>query len=170
MDQEIHEELLFARTLTTDTKVFVLQFRERVYLTEMHKITIMQIIGYGDRTRTQAEVIRLFQEIYPELPPISQGTVRKIEKQFLERGQRKNPPNKLSDDQKWDCPISQLLTLWESFPSIRVLLGTFDTETRITAESSLTWPNVSQPLLHGTAMLIARRIRLCAIFWIVAVE
>ncbi|KAJ8962791.1 hypothetical protein NQ318_001190 [Aromia moschata] len=43
-------------------KVFVLQFREMVYLTEMHKITILQMIGYGDRTRTQAEVVRLFQE------------------------------------------------------------------------------------------------------------
>ncbi|KAJ8945998.1 hypothetical protein NQ318_017114 [Aromia moschata] len=45
-----------------------------VYLTEMHKITILQMIGYGDRTRTQAEVLRLFQEKYPELPPKSQGT------------------------------------------------------------------------------------------------
>ncbi|KAJ8941386.1 hypothetical protein NQ318_011823 [Aromia moschata] len=64
------------------------------------------IIGYGDRTRTQAEVVRLFQEKYPELPPIYQGTVNKIEKQFRERGHvrqlKKNPPNKLSDDQKLD--------------------------------------------------------------------
>ncbi|KAJ8943494.1 hypothetical protein NQ318_016274 [Aromia moschata] len=45
-----------------------------VYLAEMHKITILQMIGYGDRTRTQAEVVRLCQEKYPELPPISQGT------------------------------------------------------------------------------------------------
>ncbi|KAJ8950819.1 hypothetical protein NQ318_012681 [Aromia moschata] len=35
---------------------------------------ILQMIGYGDRTRTQAEVVRLFQEKYPELPQISQGT------------------------------------------------------------------------------------------------
>ncbi|KAJ8941050.1 hypothetical protein NQ318_015527 [Aromia moschata] len=40
----------------------------------MHKITILQMIGYGDRTRTQAEVVRLFQEKY-QLPRISQGTV-----------------------------------------------------------------------------------------------
>ncbi|KAJ8938990.1 hypothetical protein NQ318_015555 [Aromia moschata] len=57
------------------------------------------MIGYGDRTRTQAEVVRLFQEKYPELPPISQGTSR-------ERGHirqlKKNPPNKLSSDQKLD--------------------------------------------------------------------
>ncbi|KAJ8942936.1 hypothetical protein NQ318_003821 [Aromia moschata] len=56
------------------------------------------------RPRTQAEVVRLFQEKYPELPPISQGTVSKIEQQFRERGHvrelKKNPPNKLSNDQK----------------------------------------------------------------------
>ncbi|KAJ8953815.1 hypothetical protein NQ318_006663 [Aromia moschata] len=33
------------------------------------------MIGYGDRTRTQTEVVRLSQEKYPELPLISQGTV-----------------------------------------------------------------------------------------------
>ncbi|KAJ8933624.1 hypothetical protein NQ318_012753 [Aromia moschata] len=89
--------------------VFVLQFREMVYLTEMHKITILQMIGYGDRTRTQAEVVRLFQEKYPELTPISQGTVSKIEKQFRERGHvrqlKKNPTNKLSDDQKLEVML-----------------------------------------------------------------
>ncbi|KAJ8952598.1 hypothetical protein NQ318_004145 [Aromia moschata] len=82
--------------------VFVLQFREMVYLTEMHKITILQMIGYRDRTRTQAEVVRIFQEKYPELPPISQGT-------FREHGHvrqlKKNPPNILSDDQKLDVML-----------------------------------------------------------------
>ncbi|KAJ8954549.1 hypothetical protein NQ318_000783 [Aromia moschata] len=52
--------------LFTPVQLFVLQFREMVYLTEMHKITILQMIGYRDRTRTQAEFIRLIQEIYPE--------------------------------------------------------------------------------------------------------
>ncbi|KAJ8948409.1 hypothetical protein NQ318_009920 [Aromia moschata] len=61
--------------LTRFRPVFVLQFSKMVYLTGMHKITILQMIGYGDRRRTQAEVVRLFQEKYPELPPISQGTV-----------------------------------------------------------------------------------------------
>ncbi|KAJ8957265.1 hypothetical protein NQ318_007829 [Aromia moschata] len=67
----------------------------------MHKTTILQMIACGDRTRAQAEVVHLFQEKYPELPPISQGTVSKIEKQFPERGHvwqlKKNHPNKLSD-------------------------------------------------------------------------
>ncbi|KAJ8947793.1 hypothetical protein NQ318_019465 [Aromia moschata] len=56
--------------------IFNARGREMVYLTEVHKITILQLIGYGDKTRTQAEVVRLFQEKYPELPPISQGTVK----------------------------------------------------------------------------------------------
>ncbi|KAJ8936860.1 hypothetical protein NQ318_016039 [Aromia moschata] len=80
----------------------------------MHKITILQMIRYGDRTRAQAEVVRLFQEKYPELPPISEGTVSKIGKQFRKRGHvqqlKKTPPNKLSDDQKLDV----MLTLEEN--------------------------------------------------------
>ncbi|KAJ8960168.1 hypothetical protein NQ318_003890 [Aromia moschata] len=90
--------------LENSETLFVLQFREMLYLTEMHKITILQMICYGERTRTQAEVVRLFQEKYPVLPPISQGTVSKIQKQFRERGHvrqlKKHPSNKLSDDQK----------------------------------------------------------------------
>ncbi|KAJ8944388.1 hypothetical protein NQ318_017708 [Aromia moschata] len=80
-----------------------------VYLTEMHKITILQMIGYGGGTRTQAEVVRLFQEKYSELPPISEGTVSKIEKHFREREHvrqlKKKPSNKLSDDQKLDVML-----------------------------------------------------------------
>ncbi|KAJ8944804.1 hypothetical protein NQ318_013138 [Aromia moschata] len=68
----------------------------------MHKITILQMIGYGDRTRTEAEVVRLFEEKYPELPPISQGTFR--ERRHV-RQLKKNPPNKLSEDQKWDVML-----------------------------------------------------------------
>ncbi|KAJ8933181.1 hypothetical protein NQ318_006475 [Aromia moschata] len=66
------------------TRIFMLQFREMVYLTEVHKITILQMIDFGDRTRTQAEVVRLFQEKYLELPPISQSTVMMIINWMLE--------------------------------------------------------------------------------------
>ncbi|KAJ8957744.1 hypothetical protein NQ318_017642 [Aromia moschata] len=49
-----------------------------------------------------AEVVRLFQEKYPELPPISEGTISKIEKQFRERNQmhpyRLVPTNELAED------------------------------------------------------------------------
>lgn len=77
-----------------------------VYLTEMHKITIIQMVGYGDRMRSQAEVARLFQEKFPDLPPISQGTISKIEKQFRENGHvrqiKKETSNAMSNDTKLD--------------------------------------------------------------------
>ncbi|KAJ8945050.1 hypothetical protein NQ318_019046 [Aromia moschata] len=66
----------------------------------MHKITILQMIGYGDRTRTQAEVVRLFQDTYPELPPISQ-----VSGKWTCTAAKKNPPNKFSDDQKLDVML-----------------------------------------------------------------
>ncbi|KAJ8952158.1 hypothetical protein NQ318_018495 [Aromia moschata] len=33
------------------------------------------MIGYGDRARTQCEVVRLFRETHPDLPPLNQGTI-----------------------------------------------------------------------------------------------
>ncbi|KAJ8958598.1 hypothetical protein NQ318_016319 [Aromia moschata] len=67
---------------------------------------MMQLDRQIKKKRTLQGPVRLFQEKYPELPPISQGTVSKIEKQFWEHGHvrqlKKNPPNKLSDDQKLD--------------------------------------------------------------------
>ncbi|VEN53457.1 unnamed protein product, partial [Callosobruchus maculatus] len=55
-------------------------------ISEMHKIIILQMIGYGDNTRTQKEVARLFHEKFPNLLAVSQGTISKIEKQFRELG------------------------------------------------------------------------------------
>lgn len=37
-----------------------------VYLTEMHTITILHIISYGDKTRSLLKVARLFQEALPD--------------------------------------------------------------------------------------------------------
>lgn len=80
-----------------------------VYLTERHKIIILQMIGYGDRTRTQADVARLFREEFPDMPPISQGTISKIEKQFRENGHvrqmKKQPSNALDDNTKLDVML-----------------------------------------------------------------
>ncbi|KAF5278606.1 hypothetical protein FQA39_LY00648 [Lamprigera yunnana] len=56
------------------------------YLKDMNKITILQMIGYGNNTRTQIEVARLLHEKFPDFPSISQRTVSKIEKQFRELG------------------------------------------------------------------------------------
>lgn len=48
------------------------------YLTEYHKIESLMLIEYGDRTRTQNEVIHLFRDKYPDLPPY-----RKLQKARL---------------------------------------------------------------------------------------
>ncbi|KAJ8946231.1 hypothetical protein NQ318_013042 [Aromia moschata] len=64
-----------------------------VYLTEMHKITILQMIGYGDRTRTQAEVVRRFQE---KISGVAADTSRYRKISIM--GDR-NPP--LTDHELW---------------------------------------------------------------------
>ena len=67
------------------------------------------MIGYGDNTRTQMEVARLFHEKFPNLPPISQGTISKIEKQFRELGHvrqiKKAAANAISNDTKLDIML-----------------------------------------------------------------
>ncbi|KAJ8957633.1 hypothetical protein NQ318_017522 [Aromia moschata] len=76
-----------------------------VYLTEMHKITILQMIGYGDRTRTEG---RSCSPISRKISGVA-ADISRYQKQFRERGHvrqlKKNPPNKLSDDQKLDVML-----------------------------------------------------------------
>ena len=38
-------------------------------LTEFHRIEILMMVGYGERRRTQDEVVDLFRQKYPDLPP-----------------------------------------------------------------------------------------------------
>ncbi|KAJ8946630.1 hypothetical protein NQ318_007235 [Aromia moschata] len=64
------------------------------YLTESLKIEILMMIGYGDRARTQCEVVRLFRETHPDLPQLNQGTIRKIEAQYREMGHVRKVPSK----------------------------------------------------------------------------
>ncbi|KAJ8945771.1 hypothetical protein NQ318_013125 [Aromia moschata] len=52
------------------------------------------MIGYGDRARTQCEVVRLFRETHPDLPPLNQGTINKIEAQYREMGHVRKVPSK----------------------------------------------------------------------------
>lgn len=67
------------------------------------------MIGYGDKTRTQMEVARLFHEKFPNLPPITQGTISKIEKQFRQLGHvkqiKKVAANAISDYTKLDIML-----------------------------------------------------------------
>ncbi|KAJ8938357.1 hypothetical protein NQ318_000149, partial [Aromia moschata] len=67
----------------------------------MHKITILQMIGYGDRPRTQAAYfkknIRSCRR-YLKVPETVLGT-------WTLRQLKKNPPNKLRYDQKLDVML-----------------------------------------------------------------
>lgn len=86
-----------------------------VYLTESHKIEILMMIGYGDRLRTQVEVAALFSETHPDLPPISQGTISKIEKRYREVGHVRDLPRirqpRVMDE---DMQLNVLLALQEN--------------------------------------------------------
>ncbi|KAJ8956195.1 hypothetical protein NQ318_020748 [Aromia moschata] len=84
------------------------------YLTESLKIEILMMIGYGDRARTQCEVVRLFRQTHPDLPPLNQGTISKIEAQYREMGHVRKVPSKrqavVDDDKK----LNLLLALEEN--------------------------------------------------------
>ncbi|KAJ8941503.1 hypothetical protein NQ318_006454 [Aromia moschata] len=74
---------------------------------------MLMMIGYGDRARTKCEVVRLFRETHPDLPPLNQGTISKIEAQYREMGHVRKVPSKRQavDD---DTKLNLLLALEEN--------------------------------------------------------
>ncbi|KAJ8954845.1 hypothetical protein NQ318_023408 [Aromia moschata] len=84
------------------------------YLTESLKIEILMMIGYGDRARTQCEVVRLFRETHPDLPPLNQGTISKIEAQYREMGHVRKVPSKRQAVVDDDTKLNLLLVLEEN--------------------------------------------------------
>ncbi|KAJ8962223.1 hypothetical protein NQ318_018195 [Aromia moschata] len=84
------------------------------YLTESLKIEILMMIGYGDRARTQCEVVRLFRERHPDLPPLNQGTISKIEAQYREMGHVRKVPSKRQAVVDDDTKLNLLLALEEN--------------------------------------------------------
>ncbi|KAJ8947381.1 hypothetical protein NQ318_017744 [Aromia moschata] len=84
------------------------------YLTESLKIEILVTIGYGDRARTQCEVVRLFRETHPDLPPLNQGTINKIEAQYREMGHVRKVPSKRQAVVDDDTKLNLLLALEEN--------------------------------------------------------
>ncbi|KAJ8958277.1 hypothetical protein NQ318_017421 [Aromia moschata] len=83
------------------------------YLSESLKIEIL-MIGYGDRARTQCEVVRLFRETHPDLPPLNQGTISKIEAQYREMGHVRKVPSKRQAVVDDDTKLNLLLALEEN--------------------------------------------------------
>lgn len=59
------------------------------YLSEKDRITILMMIGYGDRVRTHEDVHNLFNATHPE-HQISRSTVSRIDKKFRETGSVKD--------------------------------------------------------------------------------
>ncbi|KAJ8958732.1 hypothetical protein NQ318_016460 [Aromia moschata] len=84
------------------------------YLTESLKIEILMIIEYGDRARTQCEVVHLFRETHPDLPPLNQGTISKIEAQYREMGHVRKVPSKRQAVVDDDTKLNLLLALEEN--------------------------------------------------------
>ncbi|KAJ8936805.1 hypothetical protein NQ318_003050, partial [Aromia moschata] len=84
------------------------------YLTESLKIEILMMIRYGDRARTQCEVVRLFRETHPDLPPLNQGTISKIEAQYRDMGHVRKVPSKRQAVVDDDTKLNLLLALEEN--------------------------------------------------------
>ncbi|KAJ8933303.1 hypothetical protein NQ318_012260 [Aromia moschata] len=72
------------------------------------------MIGYGHRARTQCEVVRLFRETHPDLPPLNQGTISKIEAQYREMGHVRKVPSKRQAVVDDDTKLNLLLALEEN--------------------------------------------------------
>ncbi|KAJ8946186.1 hypothetical protein NQ318_001698 [Aromia moschata] len=84
------------------------------YLTESLKIEILMMIEYGDWARTQSEVVRLFRETHPDLPPPNQGTISKIQAQYREMGHVRKVPSKRQAVVDDDTKLNLLLALEEN--------------------------------------------------------
>lgn len=84
------------------------------YLTESLRIEILMMIGYSERCRTQTEVVQLFRELHPNLPPITQGTVSKIEARYRELGHVRDVPRQRQPVVGEDTRLNVLLTIEEN--------------------------------------------------------
>ncbi|KAJ8957141.1 hypothetical protein NQ318_007357 [Aromia moschata] len=80
------------------------------YLTESLKIEILMMIGYGDRARTQCEVVRLFRETHPDLPPLIKVPLA----QYREIGHVRKVPSKRQAVVDDDTKLNLLLALEEN--------------------------------------------------------
>ncbi|KAJ8957123.1 hypothetical protein NQ318_007339 [Aromia moschata] len=72
------------------------------------------MIGYGDRARTQCEVVRLFRETHPALPPLNEGSISKIEAHYREMGHVRKVPSKRQAVVDDDTKLNLLLSLEEN--------------------------------------------------------
>ncbi|KAJ8942234.1 hypothetical protein NQ318_003081 [Aromia moschata] len=61
-------------------------------LSEIERIEILMIIGYGDRRRSLDQVVVIFNELHSDREPLSKSTVSKTLQRFHETGGVKDRP------------------------------------------------------------------------------
>lgn len=74
-------------------------------LNEKERITLLMMQGYGDMIRSYDQIRHLFNDEFPNRPPISKTVVRNTIKRFEETGSvkdrpRAGRPSALEDNQK----------------------------------------------------------------------
>lgn len=79
-------------------------------LSEIERIEILMMVGYGDRKRSTFEVCELFNNVHQERAPISRSTVSKIVLKFTETGsvrdRLKSGRPKICDETKLNVLLS----------------------------------------------------------------
>lgn len=99
------------------------------HLSERQRIEILIMRGYGDLQRSQDQVCALFNELYPNRPPINQSTVSRLLKKFEVTGSVKDSPKtgRPRNATGGDKALDILLAVRENpIQSSRVLAATFD--------------------------------------------
>ncbi|KAJ8956885.1 hypothetical protein NQ318_014302 [Aromia moschata] len=81
---------------------------------DINAIVMTEWVPEGRRARTQCEVVRLFRETHPDLPPLNQGTISKIEAQYREMGHVRKVPSKRQAVVDDDTKMNLLLALEEN--------------------------------------------------------
>lgn len=107
-----------------------------IALNEHERITLLMMVGYGDRRRSLQETCDLFNNTFPNRNPISKSTVSKIVHKFEQSGSVKNLPRsgrpKVATND--DAALDVLLTVQEqpttSTSNIAMELGMSATSVR----------------------------------------
>lgn len=85
-----------------------------VKLTERERIEIIQMIGFGERMRTQQEVVELFNETHPGRRPISQSMVSNIESKYRNFGHVRDLPKSGRPSKSEEDQLNVLLTIQDN--------------------------------------------------------
>ncbi|KAJ8934633.1 hypothetical protein NQ318_010443 [Aromia moschata] len=85
--------------------------------TERERIEILCMIGFGDRMRTQKEVVEFFNETHPDRHPISQSMVSNIESKYRNFGQVRDLPKSGRPSKSEEGQLNFLLAIQENHHS-----------------------------------------------------